>query len=172
MTFASRILRPMAAALVLSVASPAFAQEISDAHLAAARSAISAIHATDQFDAILPQAADALKAELIQRNPNLTDLIVNVVDKNALALASRRADLEKEAALVYAKAFAEQELKDIAAFYSTETGKKLISEGPLATRKLHEAVDIWQNGLARDLAESVAKELEAAAPAQPAQPQQ
>lgn len=151
----------------------AFAQEISESHLEAARAAISAINATEQFDQILPSAARALKGELIQKDPNLEALITKTVDDKALALASRRADLETESARAYAKAFTEDELKAITAFYTSPSGKKLLSEGPIVTREVVKAAKIWQNGVARDLARSVAEVLAAqagatAAPQQPA----
>jgi uncharacterized protein len=146
----------------------ASAQEISPEHLKQARSAIAAIRATDQFDFILPQAADALKAELIQKDPNLEALITSTVDNEALTLVARRSDLENEAARVYAKVFTEAELKTIAEFYSTDVGKKLIADGPLAARQLVEAANIWQSGIGRDLAQNVADKIKAAAPSEPA----
>jgi hypothetical protein len=154
-------LAAFAAALVLSFG--ALAQEVSQTHLKAAREAIAAIKATDQFDGILPQAAAALKQELIRKDPHLEQLIVDTVDKHALALASRRADLEREAALAYARVFSEEELRQIAEFYNSPTGQKLISDGPIVTREVLQAAEIWQTGIARDLAEAVAKELEDAA---------
>jgi uncharacterized protein len=144
------------------------AQEISPEHLKQARSAIAAIGATNQFDSVLPQAADALKSEMIQKDPNLEALIASTVDNEVLALAARRGDLENEAARVYAKVFTEAELKTIADFYSTDVGKKLISDGPLATRQLIEAANIWQSGIARDLAQNAADKIKAATPADPA----
>src|SRR5690606_30103511 len=78
MKFQNRI-RHLAAAVVatvaLAVAMPAFAQEISESHLKAARDAVASINATDSFDGILPQAAAALQASLIQKNPDLQELI-------------------------------------------------------------------------------------------------
>ncbi|MBM7330304.1 hypothetical protein JS562_45770, partial [Agrobacterium sp. S2] len=41
------------------------AQEISEAHVAAARQAIASLGVTDRFDDILPGLAERLKAELI-----------------------------------------------------------------------------------------------------------
>ncbi len=146
----------------------ASAQEVSPEHLKQARSAIASIGATNQFDSILPQAADALKAEMIQKDPNLEALITSTVDNEVLALVARRGDLENEAARVYAKVFTEAELKAIAEFYATDVGKKLISDGPLATRQLIEAANIWQSGVARDLAQNVADKIKAAVPAEPA----
>lgn len=141
---------------------PAHAQDVSDAHLEQARKAVSAIRATDQFDVILPGAAQALKEQLIQKDPNLIDLISATVDEETINLAPRRADLERESALAYARVFSEEELKAIADFYNTDAGKKLISDGPIATREMLKAGEIWQAGIARDLAEAVAKRLAAA----------
>lgn len=158
-----RLSAVLAATAIMALSSPAWSQEISETHLKAARSAVAAIHATDGFDNILPQAAAALEQQLIQKNPDLQELITRTVSEKALGLASRRADLEKEAATAYAKIFSEQELEGIAAFYATEAGKKLLDSGPLVTRELLKAAEIWQNGIARDLAQQVGEALSAAA---------
>lgn len=161
----------LAASAVFAFSSPAFSQDVTESHLKAARAAVAAIHATDPFDNILPQAAAALESQLIQKNPDMQELIGKTINEKALALASRRADLEKEAALAYAKVFSEKELTDIAAFYSSDSGKKLLDSGPTVTRELVKAADIWQNGLARDLAQQVGETLAAAAKAKaPAAP--
>jgi hypothetical protein len=155
----------LAASAVFAFSSPAFSQDVTDAHLKAARAAVAAIHATDPFDNILPQAAAALQQQLIQKNPDMQELIGRTINEKALALASRRVDLEKEAAMAYAKVFSEKELTDIAAFYNSDSGKKLLDSGPAVTRELLKAAEIWQNGLARDLAQQVGETLAAAAKA-------
>jgi hypothetical protein len=155
----------MAATAFVAFASQSYAQEISEAHMKAARAAIAAIKATDSYDMLLPAAAQILKQELIQQNPDLTDLISSTVDEKALALAPRRADLEREAALVYAKSFSEADLNAIAAFYSSAAGKAFIANAPIVAREVTKAVDIWQRGIQRDLAtavgESISKEVDA-----------
>ncbi len=127
------------------------AQEVSDAQLAAARDAITALKATDVYDNILPAVAERLKGQFIQASPNFQTQISSVVDQQALALASRRADLEKEAATIYAKSFTAEELKSISTFFNTETGKKLLTNQPLVSRELGKAAQIWANGISRDL---------------------
>lgn len=161
MNLATRARLALASAgLAISIlTTSAMAQDISESHLQAAYAAIDAIGATDEFDDVLPQAAQALKNELIQKNPNLTDLIDATVEKNALALASRRADLEKEAATAYARVFSEDELKAIADFYNSPAGKKLLSDGPIVTREVLKAEQIWQRGVARDLAQNTGTEI-------------
>jgi uncharacterized protein len=144
------------------------AQEISESHLAAARAAIAATDATDQFDSILPRAAEALRSELLRKDPNLVEQINAVVTDKTVVLAGRRADLETEAARVYARVFTEDELKAMAAFYESPAGKKLLSDGPIVIRELIKAANIWQDGIARDLAVEVGTELRALVPASPA----
>lgn len=139
----------------------AVAQELSEDHIAAARTAIAALGSTDQFDAIIPGAAEQLKINLIRANADLQQVISDTVDEEALKIVPRRADLEKEAAQIYAKAFSKEELVAIAEFYSSEPGKKLIETGPLVTRELIKSADIWSSGVARDLADNVNKAIEA-----------
>lgn len=165
----SRRLAAVAGTIALFALSwPAGAQEISDTHLAAARSAIAATGVTSEFDEILPQAVNALKGELIQKNPDLQTQINRIVDETALALAARRGDLEREAALAYARIFTEPQLTEIATFYQSETGKKLMTDGPIAGREILQAADIWQRGVARDLAQQVGEKLAAVAQSAPA----
>jgi uncharacterized protein len=163
MIFSTRLRHAAAATTALCflvTTYPVVAQEIADTHLRAARAAISAIGATDQYDMILPEAAFALKGELIQKNPDLQALINQTVDQHAFTLAARRADLEREAALSYARNFSEEELNQIAEFYASEAGQKLIEVGPIVTRDVERAAQIWQNGVARDLAQNVGRTLQ------------
>eukprot|EP00913_Durusdinium_trenchii_P008262 g7759.t1 len=142
-----------------AVSVPARAQEVSEAHLTAARQAIASLNVTDRFDNILPTLAEQLKAQFIQASPNFQNQISAIVDEQALALAPRRADLEKEAATIYAKAFSVDELKTISTFFNTEAGKKLLSTTPLVSRELGRAAEIWSNGISRDLASQSTQKL-------------
>ena len=83
------------------------------------------------------------------------------VDEKALALAPRRADLEKEAAAIYAKVFTVEEMDAITAFYTSPAGLKLLKDGPIAIRELSQAGDIWATGISRDMAKQSDDSLEA-----------
>jgi len=162
MKLAHRVRRTVAivaATAFVAIASQSYAQEISEAHIKSARAAIAAIKSTESYDMLLPAAAQILKQELIQQNPDLTDLITSTVDEKALALAPRRADLEREAALVYAKSFSEADLNAIAAFYTSAAGKAFIANAPIVSREVTKAVDIWQRGIQRDLATAVGESI-------------
>lgn len=143
----------------LALGASARAQDVPEEHVQAARAAISALNLTNQFDNILPALAERLKSELILNYPNLQDEISATVDKTALSLAPRRADLERESALVYAKAFTVEELKAIADFYNSDVGKKLLKDGPIAAREMLKAADIWAAGIRRDLSQQTNDEM-------------
>lgn len=149
----------------LAAIAPARAQEPSEDHIKAARDTITALGVTNQFDTILPMIAERLKAGQIQAFPDLQEQISAIVEKAALDLAPRRADLERESATIYAKTFSADELKAISDFYHTEAGKKLLKDGPIAMRELLRAADIWGAGVDRDLSTSVAVEVQKIAPA-------
>ncbi|WP_421873503.1 DUF2059 domain-containing protein [Pararhizobium sp.] len=137
------------------------AQDVTDDQIKAARAAIAAINATSGFDNILPGLAERLKTTLIQSSPNYEDLISKTVDAKALELAARRGDLEREAATIYAKTFSVEQLNAITAFYTSDAGKKLLNDGPIASRELVKAANIWGAGISRDLNAAATKELSA-----------
>jgi hypothetical protein len=155
--------RAIAATLIISasLAGAVKAQEVTEDQIKAARGAIDALGATATFDRILPNVAERLKATLIQSSPNYEQQINAVVDEQALTLAARRADLEREAASIYSKTFTQDELKAIADFYSSPVGKKLLKDGPIATRELVKAAEIWASGVQRDLLVESEKKLAA-----------
>lgn len=154
----------LCAGIAGGVVSDAWAQEISDSHLSAARSAISAIQATDRFDDILPNLAEGIKQQLIANNPDLELQINEVVDTETLAMVSRRVDLEDEAARAYAQALSEEHLLAIAEFYESEAGKALLANGAIVGREVQASAGIWQRGIERDLLENVSKKLNEVAP--------
>lgn len=160
-----RLIAPLSIVIMLGGVYSAQSQEITPAHLAAARAAVTAIRTTDQFDGILPDVAQQLKAVMIEKDPNLESIISSTVDEQALALASRRGDLENEAARAYAVSFSEEELNAITGFYTSPAGKKLLSEGPIVTREVLKAAAIWRRGVERDLSQAVAEKVVAAAAA-------
>jgi hypothetical protein len=135
-------------------AASALAEDPSPEHIKAARGTIAAVGATSNFDTILPTIAGQIKEQLIQATPNYEPVITEIVDAEAIKIAARRADLEKEAAKVYAQTFTTEELSAITAFYTSPVGKKLLENGPIAQRELAKAADIWAGGISRDLSKA------------------
>lgn len=158
------VVASMAAVILGGVQGNLWAQELSESHLSAARSAISAIEATDRFDNILPNVAQAIKQQLIANNPDLEAQINDVVDSETIAMVSRRGDLEREAASIYGRAMSEEHLLAIAAFYNSDAGKELLKNGAIVGREVQASAGIWQRGVERDLLENVSKKLAEVAP--------
>ncbi|MFK5977313.1 MAG: DUF2059 domain-containing protein [Rhizobiaceae bacterium] len=144
--------------LLISLAS-SNAQESSQSHLDAAKAAISATGTSAPLDNILPVMAEQAKSQLISRRPDIAATISDIVDDASIALAPRRGDLENEVAAIYAKVFSEEELKAIADFYGSDTGKKLLSEAPIIERQIKEASQTWGSGLRRDLSQAIGTKL-------------
>ncbi|RCL02227.1 MAG: hypothetical protein JSC161_000925 [Candidatus Tokpelaia sp. JSC161] len=135
------------------------ADNIKKSHFQAAHKVLSIIHATDQFDYFLPHTMIALKNELMRNDPHLEKMISQTVDEQAMILIERRADLEREVVGIYAKHFTEDELKNIAIFYSSPVGKKLLMGGPEAMADSVKAYDMWRQAFGHDLAVNVEKAL-------------
>ena len=133
------------------------AQELTPSHIKAAKSALAASGATDQFDRILPAIANKAKSDIIAARPDLADAVTLIVDDETLKLAPRRGDLENESAVIYGRVFTEEELKQIQEFYSSSAGQKLLKEAPVITRELNNASKIWGGGMVRDLNQAVDK---------------
>ncbi len=158
-----RIIKALVISTFLSAAlfNATSAQEISEDHIAAAKSAINAIGSTRQFDNALPGMAANTKTTLIQNRPDLQEEITEIVDNAAIELAPRRGVLESEIARVYARIFTEDELNEIAEFYASDTGKKLIKETPILAREIQATAKVWGVGLGRDLNKAVGEKLNA-----------
>lgn len=155
--------RSVAVALAAAIffAAPAItrAQEISADHLAAAREAVSNSNSTRTLDGILPGIGEQMKQQLIANRPDAADQIAAIVDEATLSLAARRANLEDEVARIYARIFTPEELKQVAEFYKTEAGQKLIRETPVIARSMEEAARVWAAGVQRDLSQEVQKKI-------------
>ena len=159
--FATASFRSLAIIAPLFIALVPGAALAQDGELSAARAAVTATDATGGFDNILPNASTALKNQLTAQNPDQAERIATVVDEEALALAVRRGDLETEAARLFANNFTADELKMIAEFFGSPTGKKYLDATPILARELSRAARTWAGGITRDLRENVNKKLAA-----------
>jgi len=148
-----------ALAIGLGAAGVSRAQDVTPEHLKIAKEAVEASKSTVSLDRILPQLAERAKHDLISKRPDEADQISSIVDDVALSLAPRRGDLEEEVARAYARIFTEDELKQIAAFYKSDAGKKLIEQTPVVARAIDQAARVWSNGIRRDMSQAIGKKL-------------
>ena len=145
---------------------PVTAQEIDAEELALARQVLNASRSGRPFDGLLPDIADRAKTTFIRSNPQMQLGIIDVVDKVALDLVSRREDLDVDLTEVWALAFDKDELIVLLDFYNSPAGRKF---GAIMPRILSAQVgiaDIWSRELSEEIYKQVRDELKAIAKAE------
>jgi hypothetical protein len=140
-------------------ATPAAADEITPSQMAAALAAVASSKGSRGFDNVLPLLAEKTQNQLIRMRPDLHQAINDTVAAVALKLAVRRADLDNDVARVWAKAFTEDELKAIAAFFQSPAGAKYAEIGPRVVTDSLQAVRGWSDRLGEELLEKSKEEL-------------
>ncbi len=135
------------------LASPltAAAQQPSAAAVTAATEIIDAKGSMILFEPLVPGVIEQAKNVFMQTSPNLSKDLNEVAANLRKQLALRLGNLKTEAAKVYASRFTEQELKDIAAFYKTPLGKKMIEEEPKAVDGTLRMAQDWANKLSEEV---------------------
>lgn len=157
---AHRILTGFVLAGLMAASLPAMAQDFSPDQLAAARDVIAATHMGDQYDIILPSLAEQAKAQFISQDPGNAKVIEDVVNTVALNLAKRRPELDLQVQQAWAARFTVDEMKQIAAFYTSPLGVKLGQYQPSIMKDSFTAVRAWQDALSADLIQKSRAELE------------
>ena len=150
------LLASMVASLPLASAS---AQEFSESHLAAAKAAAVASPMGQEFNNLLPFLSQRVQNRLVSLRPDLHEVIAKAVQDVALRLASRRADLDNAEALIWARAFTEDELTQIATFYNSEVGKKFVSVGTSLGQQTVQTASNWSNRVGEELLDKAREEL-------------
>jgi uncharacterized protein len=124
---------PAAAALVLAGAlfvAPAHSQAIDPAHLASARAMMTASGANSGLDQIIPNFLEEARRVVIQTRPDLDKVLTEATVAIAPDFKKQQEELLNAVAEQYARRFTKSELDQIAAFYSSPTGKKMVSVLP------------------------------------------
>ncbi|MCP1199472.1 DUF2059 domain-containing protein [Notoacmeibacter sp. MSK16QG-6] len=147
-------------ALAVLLTGPASAQAVTDGQKEQAMRLIDAIHVTDSFADAPIKDALIIESQIVVAYPNLADRINEIVQEEALSLADRFQAFKGEAALIYAKAFTEEELKKLADFFATDVGQKMLNEQEIMYREVGRAAEIWREGFRKDLAAAVQSRVE------------
>jgi uncharacterized protein len=111
--------------------------------VAAARELIGAKGGAAMFDPVIPGVVESTKGSLLPTNPNLSRDLNEVSLQLRKEYESKKAELLYEVAIVYAKHFTEQELKDLVTFYKTPLGQKLLKEEPAALEESLKRAQDW-----------------------------
>jgi hypothetical protein len=148
MAFRSLNRLALIAALALGwvvMADSARAQAPSPGAVAAAKELVALKGGGAMFDPLIPGVIESAKNQLVPTNPQLGAPLNEVAVQLHKEYGPKRAELLDIIAQAYAKRFTEAELKDIAAFYKTPTGKKMIAQEPAAIKESLDAAQLWAN---------------------------
>lgn len=141
-----RLISVALAALVLAVA-PVAAQEVDPAHLALARTYVDLTDQVQIFEVTVVTTSFEVLRLLTAQNPELADELSITVGDTVKSYKGHKDELLNQFARVYAQRFNMDELKEIVAFYESDTGKKLAKENFEANQQIRAIMDIFQRNL-------------------------
>ncbi len=121
----------------------ALAQQPTPAAIAAAREVVEIKGGSAMFDPVIVSVVEQTKGALLQTNPQLAKDLNDVGTQLRNEFAPRRNELLAEAAKLYAARFTEQELRDMATFYKSPLGKKMVAQEPAVLDEAFNFVQQW-----------------------------
>jgi hypothetical protein len=125
----------------------ASAQQVSDGHLAAARSVITGSGMVRTFDAIVPEIQSAMRQQLLTQ-PALAKDIDEVFAALEPEMVLQRRAMTNTAARIIAERLTEEELTAIGEFFSSPAGKRYVEMQPLVLDDMFLAMRSWQEDMA------------------------
>ncbi|MDP2411443.1 MAG: DUF2059 domain-containing protein [Pseudolabrys sp.] len=129
------------------------------AALAAAKEVVAITGATALFNPLIAGVVEQAKNLFLQQNPALAKDLNEVAVKLRTDLAPRFDEISNEVARIYTVHFAEAELKELAAFYKTPVGKKLIEVQSLVVDDSLKFAQDWANKLSDEVLPKIRDEM-------------
>jgi hypothetical protein len=125
------------------VAAAAQAQTPSAGAVATARELLAIKGSTSMFEPVIPGVIETTKNNLLPTNPNLSRELNEVSVQLRKEFEAKKAELVYEVAIIYARHFTEQELKDMITFYKSPLGQKVLKEEPTAVDQSLKRAQDW-----------------------------
>jgi len=154
----------LAAGFVSVVAGPALAQSNpnpSPAAIATAKQILADKHIEELYKEAVPSLVERSKLTLLQSNLNYQKDLNEVAIKVAKELAGSEKEIGDQIAKIYASRFSEQELKDIAAWYKSPLGKKVIEQEPEIFAASRGYMDQWAQTFSQKVIDKFRAEMKA-----------
>jgi hypothetical protein len=157
-TFALALAWPASQASAQQKQQPPAAQP-SAAQLQIARDVVDVSGATRAFDTVIPAVLQQTFAMFLQQNPDLQKPLMETISALRPELEKRRGEILEIIANGYARRFTEAELKDLLAFYRSNTGKKFVAEIPAVLEESFERTKEWGGKLSEEIVIKVRAEM-------------
>jgi hypothetical protein len=120
---------------VLFAAGPVRSQTPAPDAMAAARELIGTMHAVDYFKATMPVLMQAMKPAIVQNRPEVERDYDAMVPLLLDSMNARMNDVIEQVAVLYARNFTADELREAVAFYRGPTGQKIVQKLPAITQE-------------------------------------
>lgn len=127
--------------------------------IAAAQELVASTKASEQLKALMPIFLKNMRAAMLQGRPQMAQDYDAVVAQMLSGLNERLSEFTKLIALVYANNFSVDELHEIAAFYRTPIGQKLLERQPVIAQQSMQAGQAFARALFEDLKPRIIQEL-------------
>lgn len=154
----------LAAGFVGVMTGPAFAQSNpnpSPAAIATAKEILHDKHIEELYKEAVPSLVERAKGTLVSSNLNYQKDLNELAPKVAKDLAGGEKEIGDEIAKIYASRFSEQELKDIAAWYKSPLGKKVIEQEPQIFAASRNFMDQWAQNFSQKIIDKFRAEMKA-----------
>ncbi len=135
------------------------AAQPSAASLAAAKEILAIKKSELIYKGVVINLLTRAKGTLQQSNLNLSKDLDEVVAKIAPEFAPREQQVADQLTRDYASAFSEQELKEILAFYSSVTGRKVIDQEPKVIDASMGFLNQWAEKLSLEMMDRIRTEM-------------
>ncbi len=132
------------------LAGAALAQQPTPAAIATAKELVELKGGSQMFDPVIASIVEQTKNALLQTNPQLSKDLTDVAAQLRTEFGPRRDELMTEAAKRYAARFSEAELKDLATFFKSPLGKKMIQQEPQVLDETFSFVQQWGPRIAEE----------------------
>ncbi|MBN9586130.1 MAG: hypothetical protein BGN84_12155 [Afipia sp. 62-7] len=123
----------------------------SAAALGYAKEILAAKNVSMIYQGAVPGLVQRTKDVLLQSNLNYQKDLEEVSVIVAKEFAGREKEIGEEMARIYATAFTEAELKDLATFYKSPLGAKVIAQEPVAFNRARQYMDQWAQKFAEEI---------------------
>ena len=134
---------------------------VSPAALISAKEILDAKGAGKIFQGAIVGLTNRVKDALLQTNLNLQKDLDETALKVVKELNGREQEIGEEMAKIYANSFSEQELKDVAAFYKSPLGKKVIEQEPVALQQSSVFMQDWAGKMSEEIVAKMRAEMKA-----------
>ncbi|HWV81061.1 MAG TPA: DUF2059 domain-containing protein [Hyphomicrobiaceae bacterium] len=151
-----------AAGFASALATATFAQQrgpANDKGRTAALELMEATGASAQFDQVIPVLTGQLTQSFVHLAPDRASEIREVMGELVKRFSQRKAELIDEVALIYAQKMSVDDMREVAKFYQSGAGRRLVEAQPQILRQSMSVGQAWGQRIGAELDAEMRREL-------------